>query len=366
MSTYRSIQHRVLENFCRRLFVAYGWTPGDAARITEVLLYADLAGVESHGVQRLVRYDEELRTGQIMVGARPEIVRETPVSVLLDAHKAAGQLAASQAMSLAIEKAKESGVGMVTVRDSNHFGMAGYYTDRAAAADLIGVCLTNTEAILVPTFGRKAMLGTNPIAFAMPASPVPFSFDAATTVVPRGKIEVYEKNGETLPDGWALDTEGQTDTDAREVIADIVAKAGGGIAPLGGAGELSGGHKGYGLAVMVDILCGVLSGGLTSNYINVTPGENGICHFFAAIDYGLFGDKAAIKAHVSTFLNEIRSSPRAAGQTRIWTAGEKKAARIKERTDGLIPVNEKTLAEMEAIAKRMGVAGCGSFADGAV
>jgi LDH2 family malate/lactate/ureidoglycolate dehydrogenase len=355
MGTYRQIDTAAARQFCEDIFHSYGFSPEQSRIITDVLLRADLYGIESHGVQRLIRYHHEIGSGMVDAGAQPEIMRETAISAVLDARKAMGQLAAIRGMELAIKKAGTSGCGMVTVRNSNHYGIAGYYSGMAAEADFLGICMTNSEAISVPTFGCQAMIGTNPIALAMPADPVPFSFDAATTVVPRGKLEVYHKNGKPLPEHWALDAGGRPSADAAEVLRNIISRLGGGIAPLGGAGELYGGHKGYGLGIIVDICTAVLSGGLTSNYVNVTPGLNGICHFFMAVDYGIFGDKAAIKARLSAFLRELRESRKAEGQDRVYTHGEKEAEMMASRINGSIPVNEKTLAEMKDIAAAQGV-----------
>ncbi|GHV31391.1 malate dehydrogenase [Spirochaetia bacterium] len=361
MTNYIDIPYPELRDFCNSLFPSYGFNANESKAITEILLRADLYGIESHGIQRLVRYDEEIRSGMVTVGAQPEILHETPVSACLDGHKAMGQLTGIRAMKLAVEKAGRTGIGMVTVRNSNHYGIAGYYTAMALEADLIGITMTNTEAICVPTNGKRAMLGTNPIAFAMPAEPIPFSFDAATTMVTRGTMEVFHKNGHPIPDTWAVDSEGRPTTDAGEVIRNIIGKLGGGIAPLGGSAEISGGHKGYGLAAMVDICTGILSGGLTSNHINSTPGEAedavgpGICHCFAAIDYGIFGNKRDLKEALSAFLGELRACPRADGKGRIYTHGEKALETMAARIGGTIPVNEKTLGEMQAIASRQGV-----------
>jgi LDH2 family malate/lactate/ureidoglycolate dehydrogenase len=188
----------------------------------------------------------------------------------------------------------------------------------------------------------------------MPADPVNFSYDAATTVVTRGKLEVYNKNSKALPEQWALNGEGRNSTDAAEVLHNIIHRLGGGIAPLGGTDELYGGHKGYGFGIIVDFFTAVLSGGLTSNHVNVTPGLNGICHWFMAVDYGIFGDKKAIKARMSAFLKELRESWKAEGQERIYTHGEKEAEMMAGRLNGQIPVNEKTLAEMKNIAEKQG------------
>jgi LDH2 family malate/lactate/ureidoglycolate dehydrogenase len=257
-------------------------------------------------------------------------------------------------MDLAIEKAKKCGIGMVAVRNSNHYGVAGYYTRRAAEAGLVGVCMTNTEAIMVPTFGAQAMLGTNPIAFSMPAEPVPFTFDAATTVVPRGKLEVYAKRDGVLKDGWAMDENGNASTDADRVLKNIIAKTGGGILPLGGAGEETSGYKGYGFAMLCEICTAILSGGTTSNYIYKTPGRSNIAHFFMAIDHGMFGEKKDLEAALSKYMQELRDSKKAENQERIYTHGEKEFyARRKVMEEG-ISVNEKTYAEMEMIADYTG------------
>ena len=352
---YKQIDTEKTRCFCEAVFQGYGFNKDESKIITDVLLRADLYGIESHGVQRLIRYNEEITSSQVDINAKTEIVHESPISACIEANKVMGQLAATQAMTLAIEKAKKSGCAMITVRNSNHFGIAGYYAEMASAQDLIGVCMTNTEAICVPTFGSEAMTGTNAIALSMPADPIPFSYDASTTVVPRGKLEVYRKNGQPLPELWAMDANGKPCTNAAEVIDNIINKAGGGIAPLGGAGTLNGGHKGYGLSVIVDLFSAVISGGLTSNHVNRKPGHTGICHFFMAVDYGVFGDKKSIKDGMSKFLMEIRNSKKAEGHSRIYTHGEMEAELTAQRKNTQVPVNEKTLDEMMKIARALNI-----------
>jgi len=355
MADYKQVETKKAIALCEALFRAYGFSPDESKIISDVLVRADLYGIESHGMHRLIRYHDEITSGQVDVKAKTEIVHETGISACIDANKAMGQLVSVEAMKLAIKKAKTSGCGMVTVRNSNHYGIASYYSEMAAAEDLLGVCMTNTEAICVPTFGAEAMTGTNAIALAMPADPVTFSYDASTTVVPRGKIEVYRKNGEPLPDNWALDANGKPSTNAAEVIDNIIAKSGGGIAPLGGLGTLHGGHKGYGLSIIVDLFSAVISGGLTSNYVNRKPGINGICHYFMAVDYGIFGDKKSIKMGMSKFLQELRDSKKAEGHSRIYTHGEREAELMEKRIASTIPLNEKTLEEMMNIAVKLKV-----------
>ena len=351
---YHHVNYEKLVRFCVESFKGYGFNEEEAKQITDVLLEADLSGIESHGVQRMIRYHKEITSGMVKLDAKPEIVFETPLSAVIEGNDAMGQTLGVQAMKLAIEKAKKSGFGMVTVRNSNHYGVAGYYSRMAAEEGLIGMSMTNTEAIMVPTFGKQAMLGTNPIAFAMPADPTPFSFDAATTVVPRGKLEVYVKRGNGLPLGWALDEKGQDSDDADRVLKNIIAKTGGGILPLGGSGEMTSGYKGYGFAMLCEIATAILSGGTTSNYIYKTPGRANIAHCFIALDHGMFGDKKEIEANFSKFLQEVRDSAKAEGQDRIYIHGEKEAE-AKERVlrEGVY-LNDKTYEEMKMIGEFTG------------
>lgn len=345
------IQYNVLLQYCQDVFSAYGFSADQAQSITDVLLTADLYGIESHGIQRLVRYHDEIRRGMVVIDAQPETVYETPLSAVVDAHQAMGQLAGVQAMNLAIAKAERYGIGLVLVRNSNHYGIAGYYTKLACDRDLIGISMTNTEAIMVPTFGREAMLGTDPIALAMPADPIPFLFDAATTVVPRGKIEVYRKNEKPLPQGWVLDARGEVTPDAALVLDNIINRRGGGILPLGGTGELHGGHKGYGLALICELFTGILAGGPTANHLSSVAPQADLSHCFWAIDYGLFGQKAMIREHFSTYLAELRASAPAIGRDRIYTHGEKELERCETIRRQGIPVNEKTRRELIQIAR---------------
>ncbi len=335
-----------LNALCRDAFREFGFTEDESGIITDVLLMSDLYGIESHGMQRLVRYHKGIEKGMIDVHAKPEVVFETPVSAVVDGHDGMGQLIGQFSMDLAIQKAKNSGIGIVSARNSNHYGIAGYYAKRACDAGFIGFSFTNSEAIMVPTYGRLAMLGTNPIACAMPAEPYDFFFDASTTVVTRGKLEMYNKMQKPLPEGWALDHNGHASTNAPDVLKNILAKKGGGIMPLGGNTELTGSHKGYGYAMLCEIFTSILSLGMTSNY-TMQGTKGGICHGFIAIDPAIFGDAAAIKEHLSTFLQELRESPRAEGQPRIYTHGEKEVAAVAEHLKNGLPVNENTMVEIQ-------------------
>ena len=343
-----------LNTFCMDAFMKFGFNQSEARIITDVLLLSDLYGIESHGMQRLVRYHKGIEKGLIKVDAVPEIVHETPVSAVIDAHDSMGQLVSHKAMSLAIEKAKKTGMAIVSVRNSNHFGIAGYYAKMACDQGLMGMAMTNSEAIMVPTFARMAMIGSNPIAVALPAEPYPFFFDASTTVVTRGKLEVYNKMGKPLPEGWALDKDGHPSTDAKDVLKNIVAKNGGGIMPLGGNTEQLGSHKGYGYGMLCEIFCSVFSQGTPSSHVNV-GGKSGTCHGFMAVDPHVFGDPEAIKAHFSACLQELRDAPKADGQTRIYTHGEKEAFAYQDRMENGIDVNINTVAEMADMARYLGM-----------
>ena len=359
---HRKFPVETLERFLKDAFVKFGFSGEDAATITDVLITADKYGIESHGMQRVSRYNNGLQSGLIKLDAEPEVVFETPLSAVIDGHQGMGQLVAVKAMNMAIEKAKTSGVGIVTVRESNHYGIAGYYAKMAADQGLIGFSCTNSEAIMVPTFGRQAMLGSNPIAIAAPAEPYPFLFDASTTVVTRGKLEMYRKAEKPVPDGWALDAKGHPTDNAEEVLVNIVNKAGGGIVPLGGADELHGSHKGYGWAMVCELFSSILSQGFTSNH-TLKNGHGGTCHGFAAIDPKMFGDPEDIQKHFSTLLEELRESPKAEGASEIYTHGEKEARAVARVEQEGVPVDMKTVVELKQMSDYLGMDFSSYFGD---
>lgn len=352
--SYAKYSYDQLNKFCNDAFKRFGFSESESRTITDVLLLSDLYGIESHGMQRLVRYHKGIEKGLIKVDAKWEVITETPVSAVIDAHDGMGQVVGQYAMKTAIKKAKKSGMAIVTVRNSNHYGIAGYYAKMACDEGLIGMSMTNSEAIMVPTFGRVAMLGSNPIAFSMPAKPYNFFFDASTTVVTRGKLEVYNKKEQPLPIGWALDAQGKDTSDASDVLKNIVGKKGGGIVPLGGAIEQSGGHKGYGFGMIAEIFSSILSLGMTSNHTHV-GGKGGTCHGFIAIDPSVFGDSKEIEENFSRFLQELRDSDKAEGQSRIYTHGEKEIEAYEDRMKNGIAINENTIIEMQDMCKTLGM-----------
>ena len=345
MGNFVYIQEEKLNAFCQDAFEGFGFSPEEAGIIKDVLMMSDMYGIQSHGMQRVVRYHKGIEKGLIDINAKPEVVFETPVSAVIEGHDAMGQLVGHYAMELAIKKAKETGVGIVSARNSNHYGIAGYYANLALKEGLIGFSCTNSEAIMVPTFARKAMLGSNPIAFTMPAEPYNFFFDASTTVVTRGKLEMYNKLGKQLPNGWALNKDGKASQNAGEVLGNISDHVGGGIMPLGGNTEQLGSHKGYGYGMLCEIFASIFSQGGTSNKC-MTGGRSNICHGFMAINPAIFGNPEEVKKHFSTFLQELREAPKAEGAERIYTHGEKEAEAIEVCRKEGVPVIDKTVAEL--------------------
>jgi L-2-hydroxycarboxylate dehydrogenase (NAD+) len=314
-----------LRSFSAALLEAVGVSEEDAAITADVLVTADLTGHESHGVARLEgMYVRPVQTGRIRADAKLITLRETAATLVLDADNGLGQPASKRAMDLCVAKAREAGTCVAVIRRSNHYGIAGYYPMMAAAQDMIGVCCTTAGALVVPTGGRTMMLGTNPLAFAAPARRNrPFMLDMATSVVPIGKVEVKARRNTPLPLGWAVDAMGQPDTDSAAMLERTYGDMTGGLVPLGGA---QAGHKGFGLAAMVDILSGVLAGATVSLHIRESmAGGKGadVGHMIAAIDIGAFFDSVdEFKDAMDTYIDELHAAPVAPGTDRIRVAGE--------------------------------------------
>ncbi|MGQ9627294.1 MAG: Ldh family oxidoreductase [Anaerolineae bacterium] len=355
------VKAEALKDFCAKVFEALGVWPDDAAITADVLVAADLRGIDSHGAARLRRYVNGLRQGIML--ARPEIktLHETATTALIDGGAGLGHPIGVRAMKLAIGKAKEMGAGFVAVRNSNHYGIAGYYAMMALPHEFIGISMTNSELLVVPTFGRDAMLGTNPIAVAIPAGKErPFVLDMATSVVPRGKLEVYERLEKPLPLGWATDEYGLGTTDASRVLKNIINRGGGGILPLGGEGELFGGHKGYGLALLVDILSGVLSGAGYANTVypkdeSGRPLPSNVGHFFGALRIDAFRPLEEFKATMDDIIRRLKNSAKAEGQKRIYIHGEKEFEMEERRRLEGIPLHPKVAESLRQIGEEVGV-----------
>jgi LDH2 family malate/lactate/ureidoglycolate dehydrogenase len=350
-----------LRDFCAKVSERMGVPPDDAAVTADVLVAADLRGISSHGVARLKRYVDGLRDGMMVARPNIEIVHQTPCTALIDGGAGLGQPVGVRGMKLAIRKALEVGVGFVAVRNSNHYGIAGYYAMMALEHDCIGLSMTNADVLVVPTFGRDAMLGTNPISVAAPAGQErPFVLDMATSTVPRGKLEECDRKGEPLPLSWAMDERGIPTADAGRVLANFKKRAGGGLLPLGGAGELLGGHKGYGLALLVDVLCAVLPGAAYASLVyprtpEGKPLPSNIGHFFGAWRVDAFRPVEEFKAAMDDLQRRLKNSPKAEGQERIYIHGEKEYEEEERRRREGIPLHPKVVVTMEQIARELGV-----------
>ncbi|HEV8594839.1 MAG TPA: Ldh family oxidoreductase [Thermoplasmata archaeon] len=344
-----------LTNFCVAVFEKLGVPRKDAALCTEVLVIADLRNKGSHGVARLPRYVEGLQKGLMLPTDHSKVVRETPTTALIDGGQSLGQVVGVKGMDLAIKRAKKSGAGFVTVRNSNHYGIAGYYALRAVGHECIGISMTNAAPLVVPTYGRDALLGTNPIAIAIPCDGEPFVFDAATSVVPRGKLEVYDRLGTPMPIGWAVDARGHGTTNAKEVLQNLIKRAGGGILPLGGEGEEFGGHKGYGLALAVEILCGTLSASAFGGQTYVDEHSANVGHFFGAIDVEAFRPADELKKDLRRYLESIRAGPKSEGHDRIYAHGEKGFAFERECLEKGIPLGPKVVDSLKKIGDELKV-----------
>ncbi len=349
------IHWKDLLDFAQEIMVRLKVSKEGAFVIADNLVASNLRGIDSHGVARLQRYVSGIQTGYIIPDAKPEMVTETDIFGNVDGHNGPGQVMANFAMEQAIQKAGKKGFGMVTVFNSNHFGFAAYYALMALKHNLIGVSMTNSAPLVVPTFGKNAIFGTNPIAVAVPAGERrPWVMDFATSVVPRGKLEVYNRLGESLPEGWATDERGHVNTDPARVLKNLGEQLGGGILPLGGAGELFSGHKGYGLAIMVDIFCGIMSGANFGPFlVSKKDGKTNfprIGHFFMVIDPAVFMDIRTFRNRMDTYLEMLVNSQKAEGEERIYVHGEKEfEAEALRKKDG-IPLDKKTVESLQKLS----------------
>jgi len=350
-----------LTDFCVQVFIKMGVSEEDARITTNVLVTADLRGTHSHGVARLRRYVQGIRDGMMIPQPDTQVITETPVTALIDAGGGLGQPVSYRAMESAIQKAKEYGAGFVTVRNSNHYGIAGYYAMMALEHDCIGISMTNAAVLVVPTFGRDSMLGTNPIAVAAPAGQErPFVLDMATSTVSRGKLEVYNRQEEPLPMGWATDETGTPTEEAGRVLENFKVRAGGGLLPLGGAGELFRGYKGYGLSLWVDVFCAILSGAAYANTVypktpEGKPLPSAIGHFFGAWRLDAFRPADEFKAAMDDLQQRLRNTPRVEGEDRVYIHGEKEFEQADVSARDAILLNPKVTADLEAIGKELGV-----------
>jgi LDH2 family malate/lactate/ureidoglycolate dehydrogenase len=344
------------------VFEALGTPPQDARICAEVLIASDLRGIESHGVGRLKYYYDRIQSGQHRTQTQMEIVKETETTALVDGHHGMGHVIAYRAMQMAMHKAQAYGLGAVAVRNSTHFGIAGYYPLMAAREGMMGLAVTSARPSIAPTFGTEPMLGTNPIAFAAPSDmDYPFCLDAATSIAQRGKIEVAARAEKPVPEGWVIDDQGQPLTEPEQILQDL-GQATAALLPLGGAGELFAGYKGYDLAAMVEILSASLCGGKFMKDLLGFSADGSrqpfmLGHFFLAIDIEHFIPLELSKRITGQIMRALQNARKAPGQDRIYVAGEKEHDRGAIVREQGIPVNPSLRRELQTMRDELGIAG---------
>lgn len=355
------IEWKTAEDFMAAVFEKYGVPKADARICADVLLESDRRGIESHGCNRFKPiYIDRIKDGILNPKTEYEVIRETATTAVVDGHNGIGMVIGTRAMQLAIDKAKAYGMGMVAVRNSTHYGIAGYYATMCTKNNMIGITGTNARPSIAPTFGVENMLGTNPITFGLPTDEeFPFVLDCATSISQRGKIEFYARSGMDTPAGMVIGNDGQALTDSRQILEDLNSgKAA--LAPLGGIGEEMAGYKGYGYATVVEILSAALQAG---SFLHMLSGKDmqgnkipyPLGHFFIAIDTEAFMGAESFKKTAGEILRELRASKKAPGHDRIYTAGEKEYEIWKFRRDKGVPVGEAVQKEFIGMRDELGL-----------
>lgn len=348
-----------IEDFMVSAFKEIGVPESEARICADVLMESDKRGIESHGCNRFKPiYIDRINAGIQKPITKIDVLRETATTAVLDANDGMGMVASHKAMTMAIEKAKKYGMGMVAVRNSTHYGIAGYWTTMASDAGMIGITGTNARPSIAPTFGVENMLGTNPLTFALPTDEeFPFVLDCATSITQRGKIEYYSKIGKDTPKGMVVGRDGLPKTDSNQILEDLTTKKAA-LAPLGGIGEELAGYKGYGYATVVEILSAALQAG---NFLKALSGKDEagnlkpyhLGHFFIAIDTEAFMGLESFKKIAGDILRDLRNSELAPGEDRIFTAGEKEYLVWQERKTKGVPLNEAVMNDIREVNKTL-------------
>lgn len=354
---YVRVSASSLKRVVRDIFVSLGLSGFDAETVADVLVTADLMGISSHGVQRVERYVAGIENGAVNVNPDMKFTIDYGAIALLDADNGLGHIAGLKAMKKAIEKARLHGIGLVLVKHSHHYGIAGYYALKAVEEGMMGLSTTNSEALVAYIGSVERYLGTNPVAFAAPRrNPPPLLYDGALSIIPVGKIEVYSKTGREIPSGWVISRTGEIlHGDAGRVYEAIKSREAA-ILPLGGYLEEYGGHKGSGLALIVEVICGVLSGaawGIRVGYTTVKNADVG--HAFAAIDISKFMDLGLFYDRIEQLINEVKSLKKSPYVEKIWIPGEKAWLTMQTRLKIGIPIHLNILRKLEEIARKHGV-----------
>jgi LDH2 family malate/lactate/ureidoglycolate dehydrogenase len=347
-----------LQEFCARVFMHFQVPESDAMQAADVLAAADLRGIDSHGVARVKSYFDLLSEGRINPTPQVKVVRSTPSTATLDGDNGLGLVVGPRANQTAMEMAEKAGSGWVSVMNTNHFGIAGYYVLKAVERDMIGWAMTNSTAIVAPLWGIERMLGTNPIAIAFPGKrEPPIVIDMATCTAAYGKIEIALRRGEKVPAGWAIDSLGRVTTEPADVLA------GGALLPLGSDRE-RGGHKGYGLAVMVDLLSGALSGANWGPFatpfalrqtIPTRSVGKGIGHFFGAMRIDGFIDVDSFKSQVDEYIRVFRATKPAPGTSGPLIPGDPERESEAIRRQNGVPLILPVIEDLREISKKTGI-----------
>jgi len=347
-----------LFSFSKNIFLKIGCNKADAEIATKSLLSADLRGIDSHGIARLTGYVRLWEVQRINATPHISITHETPSTAVVNGDSGLGLVVAPYAMHVAIGKAKNVGTGWVSVKNSNHFGIAGAHAMMALEHDMIGIAMTNASALVAPTFSVEKLLGTNPIAVAVPAgNEPPFIADFATTTAANGKLEILQRKNEATPNGWVQTKDGLPSTDANEL------KAGGALLPLGGD-RAHGSHKGYSLGAIVDILSGVLSGANFGPWVppfpayvpmpEDMPGE-GIGHFFGAMRIDAFRTADEFKRDMDKWICRFRSAKPIPGEQQVMVPGQPEREMENERKENGIPLIPSVIEELAALGEKFGI-----------
>ncbi len=349
-----------LHDFMKEVFIRLGVPQDDAQICADILLASDLRGIESHGIGRLKMYYDRIKLGIQYAQTKIDIIKDRYATAVWDGNHGMGHVVGHKAMQTAIEKAKLYGMGSVAVRNSTHYGICGYYADMAAKADMIGITFTNARPSICPTNGVSPLLGTNPICFGAPTNlDYPFIYDAATSISQRGKIEQYAREEKDTPPYWAINRQGEPQTDTKKLLDDLVEQTAC-LLPLGGMDEVTGSHKGYGLGTMVEILCAALQNG---SYLNGLWGrdENGkaapyrLGHFFMAINIDFFTEIDDFKRITTDICKQLQSSDLVPGRERIWVAGEKEWENEQRVRNQGVPINDNLAKNIRIMQEELDI-----------
>ncbi|MEJ2249839.1 MAG: Ldh family oxidoreductase [Candidatus Lokiarchaeota archaeon] len=350
---------KTLENFMRDVFIGLGVPEEDAKIIAEVLITSDIRGIDTHGVQRCKMYYDRIKQGIYEVKTKIDVVNDGPTTALWDGNSGMGHVIAYKAMKEAISKARKYGLGAVAVRNSTHFGIAGYYSLMAIKEGMIGLTTTNARPSIPPTFGVEPMLGTNPLTFGAPTDEeFPFCLDCATSIIQRGKVELYERLDKDIPEGLVIDDEGKTMRKPSKILEKMLERKAA-LLPLGGQGEEKSGYKGYGYATIVELLSAALQDGI---YLRDTLGieEGGqkrlkVGHFFLAINVESFLPVNTFKETAGNIMRGLRSAKKEPGAKEIFTAGEKEFRIEKDRREKGIPINKSIQNDIKLMKEELGL-----------